>query len=35
LMAGALLTLLVVLRRRQKLGAEAFDPETPEEEAPR
>jgi cytochrome c-type biogenesis protein CcmH len=35
LMAGALLTLFVVLRRRQKLGAEAFDPETPEEEAPR
>lgn len=35
LMAGALLTLFMVLRRRQKLGAEAFDPETPEEEAPR
>ena len=35
LMAGALATLFVVLRRRQKLGAEAFDPDTPEEEAPR
>ena len=35
LMAGALGALFVVLRRRQRLGAEAFDPDTPEEESPR
>ena len=32
LMAGALGALFVVLRRRQRLGADAFDPDTPEEE---
>ena len=35
LMAGALGALFVVLRRRQRLGADAFDPDTPEEEMPR
>lgn len=35
LMAGALLALFVVLRRRQKLGADAFDPDTPDEEPQR
>ncbi len=35
LMVGALSTLFVVLRRRQKLGADAFDPDTPEDESPR
>lgn len=35
LMAGALGSLLVVLRRRQQLAASAFDPETPDEDAPR
>ena len=35
LMAGALGALLLVLRRRQRLGAEAFDPDTPEEETAR
>ncbi len=35
LMVGALTALVVVLRRRQRLGADAFDPDTPEEESPR
>ena len=35
LMVGALGSLFVVLRRRQRLGAEAFDPDTPDDEAPR
>ena len=35
LMAGALGALLVVLRRRQRMAASAFDPDTPDEDAPR
>ena len=35
LMAGALGTLFVVLRRRQRLGADAFDPDTPGDDDPR
>ena len=35
LMVGALGTLLVVLRRRQRLGADAFDPDTPGDDDPR
>jgi len=35
LMVGALGTLFVVLRRRQRLGADAFDPDTPEDEPAR
>ncbi|NDG40392.1 MAG: cytochrome c-type biogenesis protein CcmH [Betaproteobacteria bacterium] len=35
LMAGALGSLLVVLRRRQRMAASAFDPDTPDEDAPR
>jgi cytochrome c-type biogenesis protein CcmH len=35
LMVGALVALARVLRRRQRLGADAFDPDTPEEELPR
>lgn len=35
LMVGALGALFVVLRRRQRLGAEAFDPDTPEDDHPR
>jgi cytochrome c-type biogenesis protein CcmH len=35
LMAGAVGGLFIVLRRRQRLGAEAFDPDTPDEEPPR
>jgi cytochrome c-type biogenesis protein CcmH len=31
LLAGALIALFIVLRQRQKLDAEAFDPETPED----
>ncbi len=33
LMAGALGALLVVLRRRQRMAASAFDPDTPDEDA--
>jgi len=33
LMVVALGTLVVVLRRRQRLGADAFDPDTPEQDA--
>ena len=32
LMVGALGSLFVVLRRRQRLGADAFDPDTPDDE---
>ncbi len=35
LTVGALAALVMVLRRRQRLGADAFDPDTPEEELPR
>ena len=35
LMVGALGALWVVLRRRQRLGADAFDPDTPDDMAPR
>jgi cytochrome c-type biogenesis protein CcmH len=35
LMVGALAGLFVVLRRRQRLGADAFDPDTPDDEPPR
>ena len=35
LMVGALSALALVLRRRQRLGAEAFDPDSPEEETAR
>jgi len=35
LMVGALGALFVVLRRRQRLGADAFDPDTPEDDTPR
>ena len=35
LMVGALSALVLVLRRRQRLGADAFDPDTPEEETVR
>jgi cytochrome c-type biogenesis protein CcmH len=35
LMAGALGGLFFVLRRRQRLSAEAFDPDTPDDDAPR
>ena len=35
LMVGALTALVLVLRRRQRLGADAFDPDIPEEEAAR
>lgn len=35
LMVGALVGLFVVLRRRQRLGADAFDPDTPDDEPPR
>jgi cytochrome c-type biogenesis protein CcmH len=35
LMVGALGALFMVLRRRQRLGADAFDPDTPEEEIAR
>ncbi|MBC7727752.1 MAG: cytochrome c-type biogenesis protein CcmH [Microbacteriaceae bacterium] len=35
LMVGALGALFVVLRRRQRLGADAFDPDTPDDEPPR
>lgn len=35
LMVGALGTLWVVLRRRQRLGADAFDPDTPGDDDPR
>ncbi len=35
LTVGALVALVMVLRRRQRLGADAFDPDTPEEELPR
>ena len=35
LMVGALGTLFVVLRRRQRLGADAFDPDTPGDDDPR
>ena len=35
LMAGALGALLVVLRRRQRMAASAFDPDTPDEDATR
>ena len=35
LMAGALMALVLVLRRRQRLGADAFDPDIPEEETAR
>jgi cytochrome c-type biogenesis protein CcmH len=35
LMVGALGALFVVLRRRQRLGADAFDPETPDDDTPR
>jgi cytochrome c-type biogenesis protein CcmH len=31
LLGGALIALFVVLRQRQKLGADAFDPETPDD----
>lgn len=34
LMAGALGTLCVVLRRRQRLGADAFDPDTLDDDTP-
>ncbi len=34
LMVGALGALFVVLRRRQRLGADAFDPDTPGDETP-
>ena len=32
LLLGALLTLWTVLRRRQRLGADAFDPDTPDDD---
>ena len=35
LTVGALVALVMVLRRRQRLGADAFDPDTPDEELPR
>ena len=35
LMVGALGGLFVVLRRRQRLGADAFDPDTPDDDTPR
>ena len=35
LMVGALTALVLVLRRRQRLGADAFDPDIAEEELPR
>ena len=35
LMVGALGALWVVLRRRQRLGADAFDPDTPDDDTPR
>ena len=35
LMVGALGSLFVVLRRRQRLGADAFDPDTPDDDLPR
>ena len=35
LMVGALGALFVVLRRRQRLGADAFDPDTPEDDPAR
>ena len=35
LIGGALGALLVVLRRRQRMAASAFDPDTPDEDAPR
>ena len=35
LMVGALGALFVVLRQRQRLGADAFDPDTPEDDTPR
>ena len=35
LMVGALGALFIVLRRRQRLGADAFDPDTPEDDTPR
>jgi len=35
MMAGALGALLIVLRRRQRMAASAFDPDTPDEDAPR
>ena len=35
LMAGALGALLIVLRRRQRMAASAFDPDTPDEDASR
>ena len=35
LMVGALGALVLVLRRRQRLGDDAFDPDTPEDEAAR
>ena len=35
LMVGALGSLFVVLRRRQRLGADAFDPDTPDDDTPR
>ena len=31
LLGGALIALFIVLRRRQKLGADAFDPDTPDD----
>ncbi len=34
LMVGALGALALVLRRRQRLGADAFDPDTPDDETP-
>ncbi len=34
LMAGALGSLALVLRRRQRLGADAFDPDTPDDDEP-
>lgn len=34
LLAVAVGALLIVLRRRQRLGADAFDPETPEDDVP-
>ncbi|MBI5255377.1 MAG: cytochrome c-type biogenesis protein CcmH [Burkholderiales bacterium] len=33
LLVGALGTLILVLRRRQRLGADAFDPDVPDDEA--
>ena len=35
LMVGALSALVLVLRRRQRLGDDAFDPDSPEEETAR